>query len=334
MELKDYRLPQTMEVIRGNITKYGNPLGLKGNEVAGWSRGMNLPRQGEILFYTGGEYQLVPYIDSLVDMMTRMDQGSVGFSLLMGVRNLVDRVGINAEKIAAGVRAKDRQRYQEVSRKACTVLQEMGLKVAYLGEEEIYSGALLYEFGFANDLRQYAQKVAKLIETSGARTIVCLSPHSAEVFKFIYPRLVENFNYEIKTFLEVVYDLSQDAPGRLPKGFNGSVTIHDSCRMARELGIAEEIRQILGQMDGVTVLEAARNRNWTSCCGGPSKVLMPEISSMVAGRRVDELSDTGADLALTFCPYCLAALDMGAEQQDKNLIIEDFIEFLYRGVAK
>ncbi|MEW6662947.1 MAG: (Fe-S)-binding protein [Bacillota bacterium] len=333
-ESRNYRLPQTLEVIRGNIVKYGNPLGLKGNEIAVWARDLNLPRQGDVLLYTGGEYQLVPYIDSLVNMLTRMNQGSVGFSLMMGVRNLIDMVGINPEKIVAGVGSRDRERYRDVNRKAALVLEEMGLKICYLGEEEIYSGALLYEYGFVGDLRQHARKVTELIKSTGARTIICLSPHSAEIFKLIYPRLVDNFHYEVKTFLETVYDLVKDVSGRLPTGFSGNVTVHDSCRMARELGITEEIRDILSKIEGVTLIEPELNRRWTTCCGGPGKVLFPELSGKIAARRVGELAATNADLVITFCPYCLAALDKGQREGQKNIQIEDFIEFLYRGIVK
>ena len=151
------------------------------------------------------------------------------------------------------------------------ILKEMGLEICYLGEEEIYSGALLYEYGFVDDLRQYARKVADLIKSTKARTIICLSPHSAEIFKLIYPRLVENFHYEVKTFLEVIHDLANEWPCRLPAAFSGNVTIHDSCRMARELGISEEFRNILSKIDGVTLTEPALNRRWTTCCGGPGK---------------------------------------------------------------
>ncbi|WP_258360101.1 (Fe-S)-binding protein [Moorella sulfitireducens] len=334
LEANDYRLPPTLEVIRGNIVKYGNPLGLKGNEIAGWARNLNLPRQGDVLLYTGGEYQLVPYIDSLVNMLTTMKQGSAGFSLMLGVRNLINRVGVNPEKVVAGVLSRERERYQDVSRKAALVLQEMGLKICYLGEEEVYSGALLYEYGFMGDLRQHARRVAGLIKSTGARTIICLSPHAAEMFKLIYPRLVDDFNYRVITFLEAVYDLIKDDRGRVPSGFSGSITVHDSCRMARELGITEEIRVILSKMEGVTLIEPEFNRRWTTCCGGPGKVLFPALSGKIASRRVGELAATSADLVITFCPYCLAALDKGRREGQKDIQIEDFIEFLFRGIAQ
>lgn len=333
-ECSDYRLPATIEVIRSNIRKYGNPLGLSGKEIAGWSEDLNLPREGEVLLYTGGEYQLVPYIDGLVDMLTKMDQGSVGFSLMMGFRNLVDRVGVNPEKIVAGVLSGQKERFRYVNRKAAEVLQRMGLQLCYLGEEELYSGALLYEYGFMYDLRRHARKVAELIRRTGARTIICLSPHSAEVFKLIYPRLIEDFHYEVKTFTEALWDWSNSSPGGLVASFEGKLTVHDSCRMARELGITEEIREILKRVKGVSLIEPEFNRRWTTCCGGPGKVLFPELAGKISARRLDELMDTGADVVVTFCPYCLAALDKARREGQRSIEIQDIIEFIYRGMAK
>ncbi|MDA8228435.1 MAG: (Fe-S)-binding protein, partial [Desulfitobacterium hafniense] len=190
----EVKLPPVLDIIRGNIIKHGNPLALKGSEVAAWSKELNLPKKGEILFYTGGEYQLLPFIDSLVKTMTYVDQGSKGFSMMMGVRNILDRAGINAEKIYASVLAKDKERYYSICFKAAVVLQKLGYDLCYSGEDELYSGALLYELGYWQDLKTYAQKVTESLKKSGAKTIVCLSPHAAELFKLIYPKLVKGFS--------------------------------------------------------------------------------------------------------------------------------------------
>ena len=331
---KDFMLPQAIDVIRGNINKYGNPLALKGSEIASWAKELNLPFSGEdYLFYTGGEYQLIPFIDSLVQTMTMMDQGSKVFSLMMGVRNLIDKTGISAEKLYASVLAKDRERYNKVSYKAALTFKELGLNFSYLGEREPYSGALLYELGFWDDLKIHAQKVTSLFNETGAKTIVCLSPHSAEVFKLIYPKLVDNFDFEIRTFVDIVSELLASGKKLNLSGFSGKVVIHDSCRLARELGITEEIRNILGLLEGVTIVEAEQNRTWTTCCGGPCKIMFPDIAGKIADYRVNELEETGAELVLTFCPYCMAALDKGINNKKSTLQLEDFIEFLYRGIA-
>lgn len=328
LPLVDRKMPPVLEIIRGNIVKHGNPLALKGVEIASWAKDLNLPKTGDLLFYTGGEYQLLPFIDSLVKTMTVVDTGSKGFSMMMGVRNILEKTGINAEKIYASVLAKDKDRFNSVCTKAARILQNLGYNFCYSGEEELYSGALLYELGYWEDLSEYGRKVTQMIKESKAKTIVCLSPHAAEVIKLVYPKLGLPHDIEVKTFVELVWEQRN----KLPK-FNTqkSVAIHDSCRLARELEITEEIRDILSAV-GVQIQEPKRNRTWTTCCGGPSKLLFPELSHTIAGRRVEELQETGADVILTSCPYCLSALQGSAEKKDKESI-EDLIEFLYGGLA-
>lgn len=321
-------MPPVLELIRGNILKHGNPLALKGNEVAAWSKELNLPKTGDLLFYTGGEYQLLPFIDSLVKTMTVVDTGSKGFSMLMGVRNILEKTGINAEKIYASVLAKDKERFNSVCLKAAKTLQSLGYDLCYSGDEELYSGALLYELGFWEDLTEYGQRVLQVLKESKAKTIVCLSPHAAEVLKLVYPKLGLLHDIEVKTFVELVWEQRH----KLPK-FNTTKTIaiHDSCRLARELEITEELRDIFTAV-GVEIKEPYRNRAWTTCCGGPSKLLYPELSHEISSRRVDELTETGADVFLTSCPYCLSALNGGTDKNGKDKI-EDFIEFIYGGLA-
>ena len=322
----EIKLPPVLEIIRGNIVKHGNPLAMKGSEVAAWAKELKLPESGDLLFYTGGEYQLLPFIDSLVNTMTHMDQGSKVFSLMMGARNIINKTGINAEKIYASVLAKDRERFNSISYKAAIILQKLGYDLCYAGKKELYSGALLSELGFSEDMKAYAAKVTEVLKESKAKTIVCLSPHAAEVFKFVYPKIIKDFPFEIRTFVELVWEKRHMLPAIKSAE---TVVIHDSCRLARELEIDEELRDIL-QSVGVPFREAACNRKWTTCCGGPNKLLFPDVSHIVASRRVEELEETGADIILTSCPYCLSALQ-GGQGKEHKIIIEDLIEFLYRG---
>lgn len=326
----DRKFPAVLEIIRENIMKHGNPLALTRAEIASWAKDMNLPKTGDLLFYTGGEYQLLPFIDSLVKTITVIDQGSKLFSMAISVRNTIEKAtGINVEKIYASFLSQDKERYQTVNIKAARLLQSLGYDLCYSGDEELYSGALLYELGFWEDLKVYAQRVQKVLLKSGAKTLVCLSPHAAEVLKFVYPKLGISLNMEIKTFVELVWEQRD----KLEKASAApSVVIHDSCRLARELHITEELRDILTSV-GVEFREAERNKEWTTCCGGPSKLLYPELSHTMAGRRVKELQETGAELMLTSCPYCLSALGGALDRKDKNQAV-DLIEFLFRGIAR
>ncbi|KGK88714.1 Fe-S oxidoreductase [Desulfosporosinus sp. HMP52] len=321
------KMPMVLDVISENIIKHGSPLALKGSEVASWAKELNLPVKGDLLFYTGGEYQMLPFIDSLVKTITHLDQGSKVFSMMMGARNILNKTGISPEKMYASVLAKDKDRYNSVCFKAAKVLKELGYEFCYSGSEELYSGALLYELGYLKDMKDYAKRVVEVIKKSGAKTIVCLSPHAAEVFKFVYPKLIEGFDFEIRTYIDLVWE-RRDKLAKITSP--ESVVIHDSCRLARELNIHQELRDILESV-GAEVKEAQMNREWTSCCGGPIKILFPELSHVIGGRRVNELKDSGSSHILTSCPYCLSALEGGRAKGD-SAVIEDLIEFLYRGV--
>lgn len=326
MPVKKKKLPPALEIVRDNIVKHGNPLALKPKEVAAWNKDLEFPRQGEMLFYTGGEYQLLPYIDSLVKTLTYIDQTGSLFSWLMEARKLVNMTGISAEKIYASVLATDKKRFYSINYKAAVILRNLGYDLCYNPDDELYSGALLYELGFWKDLKVHAQKVADSIRRSKAKTVVCISPHAAEMFKLIYPKIVDFPEVEVKTFIELVWEKRELLPALKA---DKPVVIHDSCRMARELGIADEIRDILVAV-GVSYVEPMRSKEWTTCCGGPSKMLLPVIAKTVASRRVVELTDTGAEKALISCPYCLSALQSGLNK-DSGFMLEDIVEFLYRG---
>lgn len=57
------QLPETLTLIRDNILQYDNPLAVSARENAEWAeKDLNLPKKGDILFYTGGEYQLLPFM--------------------------------------------------------------------------------------------------------------------------------------------------------------------------------------------------------------------------------------------------------------------------------
>lgn len=297
-------LPETMTLVRDNILELKSPLGLSAKENAAWAADLALPKQGELLFYTGGEYQLLPFIDSLMGVMKYIDPGSQAFSWLMGLRDLVHKTGLVPEKIFASIFAADKDRYFAINRKAATILLRLGYELAYDGEHEIYSGALLHEMGYGEALGLYGTEVARYLRRTDAREVVCLSPHAAEMFKYVYAKNKDFPKIEVKTFAELVWARRD----RLPQ-LEGAApfVIHDSCRLAREMDVVTELRDILDAL-GVEHRDPERSGAWTTCCGGPVKMTYPDLAKKLAKQRVDELTATGASQAVVACPFCLSAL--------------------------
>lgn len=86
--------------------------------------------------------------------------------------------------------------------------------------------------------------------------------------------------------------------------FNGTVTYHDACSGLRELGIKEQPRRLLTQVDGLTLSELADTE---VCCGfgGTFCVKYPEISDKMVTGKAEAAAATGADLLLAGDMGCL-----------------------------
>jgi len=49
-------------ILSDNLRKRGSVLPLSKTAVSGWADGLNIPRGGKTILYTGHMYQLMPYI--------------------------------------------------------------------------------------------------------------------------------------------------------------------------------------------------------------------------------------------------------------------------------
>lgn len=325
LDMAEKKIPETMGLIRDNIQDFYNPLAVSARENALWAKDIPLRKTGPLLFYTGGEYQLLPFMDALMGVAKLVPVDSKAFSGIMELRNLVRKLGFAPEKLFASLFAVDKKRFFGVNRKALLILKDLGYDLAYDGEKEIYSGALLFEMGMEEVAKVYAEDLARFFRQSGAKTVVCMSPHAADVLKHKYSQYPGFPDLEVCTFIDLVAKRKDQLPSYPGQA---RVVIHDSCKMARDLDTVAPFREVLDAM-GVPYVEAERWGRWTTCCGGPVKITYPDLAHKVARKRYAELAKTGADMALTSCPYCLSAL-LGADAKNRFEII-DMVELLAEG---
>jgi len=310
--------PATIELVRQNILKYKNPLGLKGRELTSWAEGLEFSSDSEYLFYTGTEYQMLPYIDSLVKALKTMNHLGSGKKILFGLRNMVDKLGFNPEKVYAGILAKDRDKTASILKKHVLILKALGITPQYLGEEEWYAGALLYEYGYLNDVKFIAEKLTNTLKARKIKKIVVASPHAAEMFREIYPNITD-FPFEVYTMPEFLTENLEKLPKKTSKQ---RFVIHDPCRLARELGVYKEIRDVIKITTGGEIIEPPQSGRFTTCCGGATKLLFPELAEALAKQRIKEFENLGEEI-ITACPYCYFNLS-----QYSTLPVKDLTEIL------
>ena len=89
--------------------------------------------------------------------------------------------------------------------------------------------------------------------------------------------------------------------------FDGTVTWHDACTGLRELGVRDQPRRLLRQIEGLTLSESA---GCTDCCGfgGTFCVKYPEISTRMVTDKCRGIAESGADTLLSCDLGCLLNL--------------------------
>ena len=315
-------LAETLRAIVELTRRTGFPVPAPGDVAYRWAlrRGPRLPARGRVYLYTGALYQLAPYIEASLRARERLPIKSRAVGLAA-------RLGGAASKLL-----RPRRELLEWSERVVSSIALLASRavegLAYLYEDDLYSGVLLYDLGLDEAFAEHASKVWRRLRERGVERIVTIDPHTTHVMREAYPRYVDGYSLEVINYLEA---LDGEAPERGGGGTRaGSVAVHDPCLYARGAGIVEEPRRLL-RASGYTVVEPARSGRDTYCCGGPVEAVAPKLSLSIAVERLRELLDTGAERIATMCPICYLNLTRAAQHLGAKVEIRDLAELVAPG---
>jgi len=100
--------------------------------------------------------------------------------------------------------------------------------------------------------------------------------------------------------------------------------------MGRHVGLYEAPRDIIRSIPEAEFVEMELNRSTAQCCGGGGglRSAFPDYAKEIAGRRIDQASDVGAEMILTSCPFCVTNLNSGKEKRNSDMEVKDLIEVI------
>ena len=192
---------------------------------------------------------------------------------------------------------------------AVKLLEEAGYRVE-VPEAQTCCGQPAFNSGDNDTTRDIARQVIQAFEQFDY--IVGASGSCIGTIKIHYPQLfvdepewqtraqtLANKAHELTSFLTDIAGIEE-----VISVFNNRVTYHDSCSGLRELGIKQQPRQLLASVDGLTLSEMP---NSETCCGfgGTFCVKFSEISTRLAGDKVDSIGTSKADVVLGGDMGCL-----------------------------
>ncbi|MCK6624433.1 MAG: (Fe-S)-binding protein [Anaerolineae bacterium] len=224
------------------------------------------------------------------------------------------------------------------------ILEDLGLTVEF-PQAQTCCGQPAFNGGFWDDARAMARHTVNVLSQSDAPIIVP-SGSCADMMIHHYPELLaEDAAYaaKAKAVASRTYEFSQflvdvlGVKGARRRGGGEArkstcLTYHASCHGLRGLGIKEQPRQLLAQLEEVEFKELPEAE---ACCGfgGLFAVKMGDISGAILQRKLDNIEASGADTVVGGDVSCLMHIAGGLHRRGSKVRVKHLAEVLaeYRG---
>ncbi|MFH2127667.1 MAG: (Fe-S)-binding protein [Pseudomonadota bacterium] len=316
-------IAQALSTLQRNTLDTGDPLGFNRVYWTDWAAGLGMSKEGSPCLYTGRMYQMLPYAQQASKLANRY-QGWLacpGMSQLMSWGNRV--AGESALRRLAASSQEIARRGARSLRGIWAGLAAAGHEPGYLYDAEPYSGVLLHDLGADPAARKQAGRLASLFKSHGAAEVVAVDPHTVNFLRQGFPEYAQRAGVTVRHYLELLAPAVERLAPRAQLPMD-EVVVHDSCVMARHLGIIDQTRAVAAAL-GLRVLEPPNHGVDTACCGGPIEYAFEELSGEVSLLRAQELVQVGSQVMVT-CPICL--LNLARHEDQLGLRVWDLGELL------
>jgi Fe-S oxidoreductase len=305
-------------ILSDNLRIRKSVMPLSKKRATGWAKGLNLPMGGETVLYTGLMYQLIPSIASMESRMAQLEDSWITRTMRMG--RIANRF-INTSWFMAWPAREEQEAFDRYLRNIAQVLKAAGVEFGYLYGKELYAGALVCDQGMDEVFRTHAQRVYEVLKQHGVKRVITVDPHTTDMLRSVYPKVIDGYELEVKSYLEVLAEAKPVAKGKLSE----DVVIHDSCVYARYEDVVDQPRELL-EGAGATLKEQEDSGKRTQCCGGPIESLFPSKAKAIAQERIAQLERSGCKTVAAMCPICLLNLRKAAN--GNGATVQDISEYL------
>ncbi len=222
--------------------------------------------------------------------------------------------------------------YPQAGMDAMRLIEREGVKVVF-PQGQTCCGQPAYNSGYDDETRAVARRQMK--QFPGSEPIVVPSGSCAGMLRDHYPDLfagTADFE-QAQVFAERVFEFTEFLVHVLQvklvdNGDPVKVAIHTSCSARREMGVADEHRALVQQMDKAELVVQDRE---TECCGfgGTFAVKAADISAAMVADKCDAIVATGCQQLVSGDCGCLLNISGALEYQNKAVPQQHLASFLW-----
>jgi len=220
-----------------------------------------------------------------------------------------------------------------VARSFVKLCQAAGIKLGILGKEEKCCGEPMRKMGNEYLYQSLAVENIELIHSYGVKRIVTSCPHCYNTLEKDYRDL--GLEVEVVTYTVFLEELIKSGKLKI-QAENLSCTYHDSCYLGRHNDIYDAPRALITAAGG-NLVEMEKNRQESFCCSAGGGRIMAEekIGERMNRERVKMAAETGADILLSNCPFCLTMFEDGVKgaEVEEQLKPKDIAEVLVERIG-
>jgi heterodisulfide reductase subunit D len=216
-------------------------------------------------------------------------------------------------------------RTNDIAKSTVAVMDAFNIPWAFVRDQKC-CGSPLIRTGYQPITAEH--NIDRMIETAektGAEIVVTSCAGCYKTIKGDYPIKAREFDIEVMHISQYLADRIKKGELVIDKEVNMKVTFHDPCHLGRHMGEYEAPREVLKAF-GVEIVEMEHAKQSSWCCGagGGVRMAFPDLTESIAKKRVKEAEDTGADIFLSACPFCVYNL----KENSENLDVKDMVQFM------
>ena len=279
------------------------------------------------------------------EVMTAMEQTEVnGNPLGMGYASRADWAeGLGVSLVTdsdevdvlyfVGCYASFDKRNINVAKSFVQLCQAAGIRVGILGKEEKCCGEPMRKMGNEYLYQSLAMENIELINGSGASRVITTCPHCYNTLEKDYRDL--GLEVAVDTYTRFLNELI--TAGKLTINNSAlSCTYHDSCYLGRHNDIYDPPRNLIGTAGGeLEEMEQCRDEAFCCSAGGGRILAEEKMGERINVKRVKMAVETGAEVLISNCPFCLTMFEDGAKgaNVEDSLQVRDIAEVLAERLA-